>query len=98
VLHRLLFFLKVSRPGLWFQTLWIYLLPTSATSAWLSPPFWLGLVYVTFPLNFLMYGWNDIVDRETDRYNPRKDSFVWGARGSRPELESLPLPMALYRQ
>jgi len=54
VLHRLLFFLKVSRPGLWFQTLWIYLLPTSATSAWLSPPFWLGLVYVTFPLNFLM--------------------------------------------
>ena len=92
---RLLFWLKVSRPGLWFQTLWLYTLPTSRLPVLHSPVFWLGLVYVTFPLNFLVYGWNDIVDFENDQHNPRKDSFLFGARGSQAELARLPLVLAL---
>ncbi len=92
---RLLFWLKVSRPGLWFQTLWLYTLPTSRLPVFHSPLFWLGLVYVTFPLNFLVYGWNDIVDFGNDRHNPRKDTFLFGARGSRGELARLPLALAL---
>lgn len=87
MLQQLLFYLKVSRPGLWFATLWLYLLPTSQmseiTSSWF---FWYGLFYVCFPLNFLVYGWNDIVDYETDALNPRKDSFWFGARGSKEDL------------
>jgi 4-hydroxybenzoate polyprenyltransferase len=93
--RRVLFWLKASRPGLWFQTLWLYTLPTSRLPLLHSPIFWLGLIYVTFPLNFLVYGWNDIVDFDNDQRNPRKDSFLFGARGSREELASLPLAIAL---
>lgn len=92
--HRLLFFLKVSRPGLWFPTLWLYLLPTAGTGVLYSSPFWMGLLYASFPLNFLVYGWNDIVDEEIDRYNPRKDTFLFGAKGNHDELTSLPTIIA----
>ena len=87
-----LFWLKVSRPGLWFQTLWLYLLPTSQRSeVFDSPLFWLGLVFVTYPLNLLVYGLNDVADQEIDRLNPRKDSFLFGARGSQEQLHKVPL-------
>lgn len=96
MLQQLLFYLKVSRPGLWFATLWLYLLPTSQmseiTTSWI---FWYGLFYVCFPLNFLVYGWNDIVDYETDALNPRKGSFWFGARGKKEDLEVLWRAIAL---
>lgn len=96
ILPTLIFWLKVSRPGLWFATLWLYLLPTSQMEGiWTSIPFWIGFVYVTFPLNFLVYGWNDMVDRETDALNPRKDSFWFGAKGTVAQLENLWQPMLI---
>lgn len=86
-----LFLLKVSRPGLWFQTLWLYLLPTAGRPDLLrTAPFWIGMAYVLFPLNFLVYGWNDLVDADIDRLNPRKDSFLFGARGTPAQLRRLP--------
>ena len=48
-----------------------------------------------FPLNFLVYGWNDSVDFETDQANPRKDSFWFGARGTKAQLEHLWKPMLI---
>ncbi|MFT5265437.1 MAG: 4-hydroxybenzoate polyprenyltransferase [Polaribacter sp.] len=42
---------------------------------WQNSSFWLGFFYITFPLNFLAYGWNDMVDQKTDALNPRKDNF-----------------------
>lgn len=92
--QRLLFYLKVSRPGLWFQTIWLYVLPV-ASGRETSPAFWLGMAFVLFPLNFVVYGWNDRVDRATDEINPRKNSFLFGARGTTRELADLPLLMAL---
>lgn len=90
MLTQLFFYLKVSRPGLWFATIWLYLLPTSQMTdihhSWI---FWYGLFYVCFPLNFLVYGWNDIVDYETDALNPRKDSFWFGARARKEQLQVL---------
>ncbi len=84
------FLLKLSRPGLWFATLWLYLLPTSSQpELFHTIPFWLGLFYVSFPLNFLVYSWNDSVDIETDALNPRKDSFWFGARGTKEQLSGL---------
>jgi 4-hydroxybenzoate polyprenyltransferase len=38
----------------------------------------------------LLYGWNDYVDFETDQRNPRKGSFLFGARGSMEQLRKLP--------
>ncbi len=44
-----------------------------------SLPFWVGAVYVCFPLGLFTYGWNDLGDNETDRVNPRKNSWLFGA-------------------
>jgi len=62
-----------------------------------SGVFWLGLAYSCFPLGLLLYGWNDYVDYETDRLNPRKGSFLFGARGSMEQLRKLPLMIALVQ-
>ena len=65
--------LKISRPGLWFPTIWIYLVPFSLeTSFWLNYNFWIGLFFVTFPLNYLVYGLNDYNDFKADEVNSRK--------------------------
>ena len=53
----------------------------------------MGLVYVTFPLNFLVFGWNDIVDYSIDKANPRKDSWLFGARATPEQLLRLPMAM-----
>ncbi len=91
---KILFYLKVSRPGLWFATIWLYLLPTSQNENLLyNFTFWYGIFYVCFPLNFLVYGWNDMVDYDTDKLNPRKDSFWFGARGSKEQLQGLWKPI-----
>lgn len=95
LLNKLIFYLKVSRPGLWFATIWLYILPTSHMDIWASSSFWYGLFYVCFPLNFLVYGWNDMVDQETDALNPRKDTFWFGARGSSEQLKELWKPILI---
>ncbi|MCU1287344.1 MAG: hypothetical protein JWO13_3694 [Acidobacteriales bacterium] len=96
-IENLIFALKVSRPGLWATAAWFYLLPVGGRWVFHSAEFWLGLFYVTFPLGFIIYGWNDIVDHETDRFNPRKDSFLFGSRGSEEQLAGLPLKIFLIQ-
>ncbi len=97
-MERVLFWLKTSRPGLWFATLWLYLLPThQQANIWTDPAFLLGLVYVLFPLNFLVYGWNDIVDYQADKVNPRKDTYLFGAKGSKAQLQRLWIPITLVQ-
>lgn len=97
-LTRARFHLKTSRPGLWFPTVWLYLLPLTSPGAATTlrldtAAFWVGLAFVTFPLNHLVYGWNDLVDRETDRRNPRKGTWLFGACGTDAELSTLPAVM-----
>lgn len=86
----IVFWLKTSRPGLYFQWLWLYLLPLAGTEAYGTAAFWWGLLFATLPLSLLVYGWNDLADSELDRYNPRKDSFLFGARGEAAERHTLP--------
>lgn len=82
--------LKISRPGLWFPTIWIYLVPFSNQEGfWSSPLFWLGLFFVTFPLNYLVYGLNDYNDEKADAVNKRKGNFLFGAQASRKHLDGL---------
>jgi 4-hydroxybenzoate polyprenyltransferase len=93
----LLFLIKASRPGFWLTSLWFYLLPVGGVFVFDSWKFWLGALYVTFPLGLLIYGWNDIVDFETDRLNPRKGTFLFGARAAREQLRRLPVAIALVQ-
>jgi len=65
------------------------MLPLGGTHLFRTLPFWLGIAYVTFPMGLLLYGWNDYVDFDVDRVNPRKGSFLFGARGSMEQLSRL---------
>ena len=87
--------LKISRPGLWFPTLWIYLVPFGNQEAfWKTLPFWLGVVFVSFPLNYLVYGLNDFNDVYADAVNNRKGNFLFGAKASQESLAKVPLKIA----
>ncbi len=88
--------LKISRPGLWFPTIWIYLVPFSNEAGfWKSFPFWLGLLFVTFPLNYLVYGLNDYNDVTADAVNPRKGNFLFGAKATKKQLKRMPLKIGI---
>jgi len=91
------FLIKVARPGFWITSAWFFLLPLGGSDAWRQPEFWIGLFYVGFPLGLLLYGWNDIVDAETDRLNPRKGTFLFGARPDEAQLARLPWRIALIQ-
>ncbi|HEY0456361.1 MAG TPA: UbiA family prenyltransferase [Verrucomicrobiae bacterium] len=86
----MIFILKTARPGFWLTSVWFYLLPIAQQQVFASPRFWVGLIFVTFPFGLLIYGWNDIMDAEVDRFNARKDTFLFGARGTAQELQWLP--------
>ena len=87
--------LKISRPGLWFPTIWIYLVPFNLQDAlWLSLNFWIGLLFVTFPLNYLVYGFNDYNDTYADKVNKRKGNFLFGAKSNETQLKGVPLKIA----
>jgi 4-hydroxybenzoate polyprenyltransferase len=84
------FLLKASRPGFWLTAGWFYLLPLGANAPLDSASFWLGLFYVGFPLGMLIYAGNDLTDAKTDALNPRKDSWLFGARPSTSQIRELP--------
>lgn len=86
----LAFTLKASRPGFWLTTIWFYLMPHGGQFDARNGAFWLGLIYVTLPLGMLIYAGNDLSDAETDRHNPRKDSFLFGARPTPDQRFELP--------
>ncbi|MCX2678834.1 UbiA family prenyltransferase [Galbibacter sp. EGI 63066] len=88
-------YLKISRPGLWFPTIWIYLIPfTFETGFWKDPIFWIGFLFVTFPLNFLVYGLNDYNDYKADMENDRKGNYLFGAKSSKEQLAKLPIKIS----
>lgn len=91
------FLVKASRPGFYLTAMWFYLLPFGTTPPLQSFAFWLGLFYVGFPLGMLIYAGNDIGDELTDRLNPRKDTFLFGARPTRAQIEALPWRIALIQ-
>ena len=88
--------LKISRPGLWFPTVWIYLVPfTLEDQFWEQIPFWIGFFFVTFPLNYLVYGLNDCNDISADKINDRKGNFLFGAKESKDYLDKVPWRIAI---
>jgi 4-hydroxybenzoate polyprenyltransferase len=91
------FLIQVSRPGLWSTTAMFYLMPLGHADLLHSGKLWLGLFFVLFPLGFLLYGVNDIVDAEADRLNPRKGTFLFGSRGAREQLAALKWQVAVVQ-
>jgi len=88
---------KLSRPGWWLVTIWLYLAPTGGRYDLLtSLPFWCGLVYALFPLNLLVYGLNDYTDIAIDAANDRKGNFMYGAKCTPEQLRSLPQIIVVF--
>jgi 4-hydroxybenzoate polyprenyltransferase len=91
------FLVKVARPGFWTTSIWFYMLAVEQRFVFHSIPFWLGLLYVTLPLGLILYGPNDLADVETDRLNPRKGNYLFGAKGTPEQLASLPRQIVLVQ-
>ena len=90
LMRQILEICKIARPGFWLTHLWFYLLPFAKQNMFGLPEFWLGAIYVCFPLGLLLYGWNDIGDHGTDQLNPRKGSWIFGARPNESMRRRLP--------
>jgi 4-hydroxybenzoate polyprenyltransferase len=97
LLQQAAFVLTASRPGFWSTAVWFYLLTVAQRPVLGLWTFWLGVLYFTLPFGLLLYGWNDIGDRVTDRINPRKGNYLYGAKGNDAQLASLPLIIGLVQ-
>ena len=95
--REVVFVIKASRPGFWLTSIWFYLLPIGGRLPLQSFSFWLGVLYVGLPLGMMIYATNDITDEHTDRLNPRKDSFLFGARPTASQIASLPWRIVLIQ-
>jgi len=56
---------------------------------WQEPLFWVGFIFVTFPLNYLVYGLNDYNDFKADEINDRKGNFLFGAKSTQEQLKPI---------
>jgi 4-hydroxybenzoate polyprenyltransferase len=87
--------------------LWINTIGTGVVGMWLAGYLWNPaalpvLLWLTLPFNLLIYGANDVFDRETDEKNPRKGT-IEGARITEREvpwiwagIAALNLPFLIY--
>lgn len=75
---RLLFLIQVSRPIVWPVLPLVYLLGLNAAHASVSTVAVLQMVLLTFPMNLIGCGLNDIYDVESDRRSGRRRA-IWAA-------------------
>jgi lycopene elongase/hydratase (dihydrobisanhydrobacterioruberin-forming) len=75
---KLLFLIQVSRPIIWPVLPLVYGLGLNASHAPLSVAAIIQIVLLTFPVNLIGCGLNDIYDYESDRRSPRRRA-IWGA-------------------
>lgn len=78
ITSRLLFLVQVSRPIVWPVLPLVYGLGLHAAHAKLNAAAILQILLLTFPMNLIGCGLNDIFDYESDRRSPRRRA-VWGA-------------------
>lgn len=75
---RSLFLIQVSRPIVWPVLPLVYGLGLHAAHAELSAAAVIQMLLLTFPMNLIGCGLNDIYDYESDRRSPRRRA-IWGA-------------------
>jgi len=66
--------LIISRPLAWFWTVGAYLIGIGPFSNFTLISM-IEFLFMFFPINFIVYGINDIYDRESDEKNPNKDNI-----------------------
>src|SRR3954465_8951545 len=78
LVSKLLFLIQVSRPIIWPVLPLVYGLGLNASHAPLSIIAILQMLLLTFPMNLVGCGLNDIYDYDSDRRSARRRA-VWGA-------------------
>ena len=76
-MSRVLFLIQVSRPIVWFFLPMVYYLGLNAAGAEVTPAAAAQMLLLTFPMNLIGCGLNDIYDYESDRICKRRSS-IWG--------------------
>jgi 4-hydroxybenzoate polyprenyltransferase len=76
-MDRALFLIQVSRPIVWPVLPLVYMLGLHAAEAEWNLAAIVQLIVLTFPMNLIGCGLNDIFDYESDRRSPRR-RLVWG--------------------
>lgn len=72
--------LRVSRPAGWLIALGVYRVGMAYGDAQESVrATWIAAA-LTFPFGLVLFGWNDLADMASDRDNPRKGTWLHGAR------------------
>lgn len=66
--------LVISRPVAWASTALAYLVGIGSFSNFTVLSI-VELLFMLFPINFIVYGLNDVYDRKSDKINPNKDDF-----------------------
>ena len=77
-----------SRPPMWFATAFPYMMSATDKVLFSSPDFYIGLVYVTLPLNLFLCGMNDVMDWDVDHLS-KKRSSAWRQNLTKVQLEKL---------
>ena len=77
-MSRLRFLIQVSRPIVWPVLPLVYGLGLHAAHAELTAAAIIQMLLLTFPMNLIGCGLNDIYDYESDRRSPRRRA-IWGA-------------------
>jgi 4-hydroxybenzoate polyprenyltransferase len=93
--------LIISRPRFWVYLVGPYVIALAAAGTRPHTTLLLFGLYLTFPANLLIYGINDIYDRETDRLNAKKQGYeaVLADKSVRPItllIVATNLPFLLY--
>ncbi len=79
--------LVISRPLAWIWTIGAYLVGIGSFSNF-TPLSLIEFLFMFFPINFIVYGLNDVYDRKSDRINPNKDEFQ-GAKVNDNEIKTI---------
>lgn len=93
--------LTISRPRFWIYLIGPYVIALAAAGSWPDMTLLLFGLYLTLPANLLIYGVNDIFDRETDRLNSKKQGYemLLADKNIRPiawTIAATNLPFLLY--
>lgn len=91
-IHLLKNLIRTSRPLLWPAVVIPFLIGGLFADAHHAPAFWLCLLTLTLPYNFVLYGVNDAYDVETDANNVRKEQYTLLAGSN----HSASYPIALF--
>ena len=76
----------VSRPLFWIGPMAAYKAGLWLAGVPMGTLEWVELFLLSFPLSLVIYGTNDIYDRESDRKNPRKSVPIWGEKLSDEDI------------